>query len=185
MLPGILFGKLGDSSCFAGRTQIGKTHLIKAIQTNRALPLVFYLSLVAARNSRDDAAYLFFANEMRKKDIATSAEQLNDVRGIYYLASSGSSDEIVFKNFRLLVASVPANEQIDLIKKVPPQKSATAGHDVTLDKSEAILQELAGQNERAVQIWKALLADLPKDRGYEDVITMAKQALTRLNAKAG
>lgn len=170
---------------YGGNREAGKIHLLKAIQTNRELPLVFDLSLAAARKNWEGTEYLFFANEMRKKNIPISVEQLSRVRTVFSTAFSGSPPELVLKNFRLLVASVPAKEQIELIKKVDQQKDSTTGHDHTLDMSEAILLELAGQREQAVKIWTALLADLPKDRGYENVITMATQALTRLSAKAG
>lgn len=157
-----------------------KQHFIAAMQTKRDLPVVYKISFSALHNMRDnpqaDALYIQFANELRKTDTVINEDIFSNVRKIYYFALSRQKDFLAF------LAAVPASEQIELIKLLPSQEM-NYGHDFLKEPSIAILYELAGQKEQALQIWQALAVDLRKQKLTGSILGMTEDALHRLTSK--
>jgi len=152
-------------------------HFAAAVAANRELAYVRRIELAAltdARSGAGDAEFLRVVNEMRKRHEPLDARVRGRVYSIYYVAMQDDPQ------FKKLTAAVPATEHIDLIRALLNDASFDASKIPLREAAIAVLQEAAGQRERALASWKTVRAAV-KPGGGEKLRQRADAEIKRLS----
>jgi hypothetical protein len=151
-------------------------HFAAAIASGRVRPYVRGIQLAAFHNRGEDgdAEFLRVVNDMVKNNEKVDATTRSDVHFIYYVALNSDKD------FRRLIAAVPATEQIAMIRALFYDADFDESKIPTREIYLAMLQEAAGLRDEALKTWRAVRFDFPTNT-Y--VTVRADASIKRLSKK--
>lgn len=132
-------------------------HFSAALASGRVRPYVRGIELAAFHNRGEDgdAEFLRVVNDMVKNNEKVDARTRSYVHFIYYTALHSDKD------FRRLIAAVPASEQIRMVRALFYDADFDPSKIPTRETSVAMLQEAAGLRDEALKTWLAIRSDFP------------------------